>query len=825
MNKCIFLCTAAVTPIAIACAAPARAQTDVPPQSTSAPSSAAVSIAARPSGATGSQSSSAVPATTAPNDSNQLPEVIVTAQKRSERLRDVPISVTAVSGAQLANLGITQPRDLVKVVPGLTYTESSFGAPVYTLRGVGLEVSAIGVAPAVSVYSNQVPLPYSRMAEGASLDVERVEVLKGPQGTLFGQNATGGAINYIPAAPTREPTAGASFTYGRFNELDGTGYVSGSLSDTVRARLSVDTEHRDGWQYNYVTPPPSTTENAVAENRNGVRDFTDARLLVDWDASNSLKFELNVNGWVDHSDTEAKQKIAYSADSPGGRQGAPGYPDLQAQLMAYPNAPNDARAAGFDVPDQLRRDDNFFQTSVRADWKISPTTTFTSITAFSQLNVFEPSDNDATYLPEHYAAETGDVRSYFQEARLAGTALAGRLNWLVGGNYSNDQIHDEQLFHVVGTNTEVGPIVFDSGTILQDQRITSYAGFGNLEYKLLDNLTLQGGLRYTKRDDKFSGCLLDNGAPDSVAPAAAFLSFLATGNMITIPPGGCVTLNAATFLPEEVDRDLNENNLSYRTGVSWKVTPDALLYANVTRGYKGGAFEAYPYVISSEVTAAPQEQVISYEVGSKVVVLDHRVEITDALFYSDYKDKQEVGHANIPPFGTLPALLSIPKSRILGAELEVAARPVEGLTVRAAGSYINSKVLSDYTITSALATAVLTDIRGSAFPNTPKLQLDSRADYERPVSASMDAVIGADVNYQSHTIGDFAGGPLFNIPSYAVVDLRGGVQAPGGRWRVELWGKNIANKFYTTGIQHQNDIVTREAGLPVSYGVTVSGKV
>ena len=149
---------------------------------------------------------------------------------------------------------------------------------------------------------------------------------------------------------------------------------------------------------------------------------------------------------------------------------------------------------------------------------------------------------------------------------------------------------------------------------------------------------------------------------------------------------------------------------------------------------------------------------------------------------------------------------------------------MQGLTAHAAGSYVNSRVLSDYTITSALATAVLTDIRGSVFPNTPKWQFDETLDYVRPVSTTMEAFAGATLTYQSHTIGDFAGGPLFKIPSYAVVDVRAGVQAPGSHWRVEVWGRNIGNKFYVTGIQHQNDIVTREAGLPVTYGVTLSGK-
>ena len=177
-----------------------------------------------------------------------LQEIVVTAQKRAERLNDVPMSVSAATGEQLKQLGVNSPAALEKVVPGFVFTQSAYAAPVYTIRGIGSYDEAIAISPAVGVYVDQVPLPFSRMTPGASFDLARVEVLKGPQGTLFGENSTGGAVNYIPNRPTDQFAAGGELTYGRFNEADADAFVSGPIGNTFRARLAVRTEQRGDWQ-------------------------------------------------------------------------------------------------------------------------------------------------------------------------------------------------------------------------------------------------------------------------------------------------------------------------------------------------------------------------------------------------------------------------------------------------------------------------------------------------------------------------------------------------------------------------------------------------
>ena len=248
--------------------------------------------------ASGAAPIAATAATAAAAEAPVVGEVIVTAQKRNERLGDVPLSITAASGEQLAKQGISGPADLEKIAPGFTYRLSQNGTPVFAIRGIGFYSEQVANAPTVTIYTDQIPLPYARMAEGAGYDVERVEILKGPQGTLFGQNSTGGAVNYIEAKPQDSFHYGADVTYGRFNEVDADVFVTGPIAKGLTARLAFRHESRDDWQ-------KSTTRIAG----NGQHGFDGARLLIDWRPIDRLKIELNLNGWADTSDTQQQQQV------------------------------------------------------------------------------------------------------------------------------------------------------------------------------------------------------------------------------------------------------------------------------------------------------------------------------------------------------------------------------------------------------------------------------------------------------------------------------------------------------------------------------------
>jgi len=756
-----------------------------------------------------------LPTLAAAEEAASVDEVVVTARKRAEPLSEVPLSMAVLSAQAVAALDVKAPADLEKAVPGFVFTASAYDAPVFTLRGVGFFNEALGAPPAVSVYLDQVPLPFSAMTEGAALDLARVEVLRGPQGVLFGQNATGGAVNFIPAQPTATPQAGADLTYGRFNTAEVGGYLSGPLSDTVQSRLAVRGERRDGFRRNYFGDDDA---------KNGRRDFVSGRLLTDWRPAAAVKLQLNLNGWIDRSDTRAKQKIAYAPLSPlaaGGYPGSPGYPDLQAKLEAYPVAPADDRAAGFDPRVSPRRHDSFRQAAVRADVEVAPRTTLTSISSYSHLRVWRPNDIDGTIYPDIFITVDGRIETYSQELRLAGATPSQRVQWLVGGNYEHDAVDDTQQIHMNGTNSGFGAVRFQGLANVNDQKVETSSAFANLDLALTDRLSAQGGVRYTDRRDHFSGCLADPGGPGGIRDGFAALSMALSGTTTAIAPGACVTLGADNKPVDRVRRALNEDNVSFRTGLSWRPGPGSLLYGSVARGYKGGAFDTLPAIRPSQIDPVRQERVTAYEVGLRGALPDARLQADAAVFHYDYDDKQIAGYVDTgAPFGLLPALVSIPRSRVDGAGAEAHWRPTADFDLDLSAAYLETRVRGRFMTSSPLGGLV--DIDGEAFPNAPKWQLTGDTEYRFDAPGPSRGFVGATLSYRSRTSAAFGGGVLFAVKASTLLDLRAGLEPRNQAWRLEVWGKNVTDAYYWTSVEHVEDTVTRLAGMPATWGVTLT---
>ncbi|HJQ17429.1 MAG TPA: TonB-dependent receptor [Allosphingosinicella sp.] len=767
------------------------------------------------------QETSAPPAQNASTRENALDEIVVTAQKRTERLMDVPLSITSASGDQLANRGITETSQLSKLVPGFTYQESNYGTPILTIRGIGYFDGAFGAGPSVMTYLDQVPMPYVLMTRGATLDLERVEVLKGPQGTLFGQNSTGGAINYIAAKPTPELSAGARVSYGRFNAVDAEGFLSGPLSSTLRARLAVRGEFADGWQKSITRP----------DDRWGKKEFYNGRLLLDWTPSETLSFTLNLSGWQENSEIAATQlqQIAFAVPTPN-----PLNQFVYDALNAAPIRLDNARSADW-TPGIGHKDNTFYMIALRGDWNISDEVTLTSITAYSRLKVSQPFDPDGMAF-ENFStySHPGLLTSFTQELRVAGTT--DRLKWMVGGNFQRDIANESSAIRNEATNGVLprqgtggaGVVFVDTTAYLFNQQPTIWGVFGSVDYELTDQLTAQVSARYTEQTRQFEGCIRDNGPGTFGEPAALGflgLSELFSGSPSVMGPDRCLTLNDTTtnpallFKPVHVFNKLKENNVSWRASLNWKPDNDSLLYVYAAKGYKAGTFSTPPGVTASEFDPIGQESVMAYEAGAKHS-FGRQVDISGAIYYYDYKDKQLVGVANIFPFGNLPKLVNIPKSRVWGAEFEVTARPIDRLRLQGGVSYVNSRVQEDPAIPIDAVTGATTTFVGEAFPNTPKWQMIGDAEYGIPISGTAQAFIGGSVVHRSKSNAQFSDRPEFTLPSYTTIDLRAGVEWE--KWRAQIWGRNITNKYYWVNVLRLSDTINRIAAMPVTYGITLS---
>jgi outer membrane receptor protein involved in Fe transport len=465
--------------------------------------------------------------------------IVVTAQKRSETVNRVGMSINAATGDQLAARGIVDTSQLGKIVPGFTFDATIYGAPVYTIRGIGFQESSLAASPAVSVYVDEVPLPFSAETLGAALDVERVEVLKGPQGTLYGQNSTGGAVNYVAAKPTDQFAAGLNGSFGRFNTGDITGYVSGPVAPDVESRISVRYLRADGWQKS-ATRPGHTL---------GHLDQLSGRWLTTWNAGSNLRLGLSVSGWRDHSDTPAQQFALY----------VPGIaPFANRTVAALSPTPQKSRLAEWDPGTSFRRDNYFYQAALRAEWDLGGSTTFTSISSYQRYDRDQPIDADGTQYQVLHILETGQVKTLFQELRLSGI-FWGQGHWIVGGNYERDRTYDSHLFGLAdATSSYTGGLQNENR-----QNVRTKAVYANAEYPVLDKLTLQGGLRYTDSDRHYLGCTRDTG--NGIA-----------GGIFGVAPGGCITaLPSGSF--GVVDANLNEDNVSWHVGLNYQLNSQVLI--------------------------------------------------------------------------------------------------------------------------------------------------------------------------------------------------------------------------------------------------------
>ncbi|MGD9659819.1 MAG: TonB-dependent receptor [Porticoccaceae bacterium] len=757
----------------------------------------------------------------------QLEEIIVTAQKRSQDINDVGMSVSAASRDQLTNLGVSDVGDLVKVAPGLTYTPSQNGTPLFTLRGVGFNDYTPGASPAVSVYVDEVPLAYGAFTKGVSLDLERVEVLKGPQGILFGQNSTGGAINYIAAKPSQEFEAGVKGSYGRFNRLEAEGFVSGGLSDTMSARIALSGTRADEWQ-----------QSTSSSQELGEEEVFRGRAQLLWEPTETASVLFGLNGWTDKSDTQAMQLrgLALQVSDPSQALLADVNETQRRidQFKALTTTGDDARKADWDQDRDLSRDDNFFQLSVRADFDLTDTMTLTSITSYSEFEEDYAMDRDATPFKNAGINMVGSVESFSQELRLAGST--DNTEWLLGANYaSNDVSGTEEILTGASTNTATlpgGPWI-DDGTTNITQDIKDLGIFANVEYMVTENLTALAGARYAENENDYSACITSNTL--GIRTTFPFFADVLRG----LPPSGfvadtddCVALNSAfetSFTPTELS--LDEENVSWRVGLNYDATDDLLVYGLISEGYKTGSFPILPASSTSQYNPVTQESVLAYELGFKWSFPDQGIQFNGAVFNYEYEDKQVRGIVKDPVFNQLDRLVNIPESSIQGVEFDLTMSPINGLIVRLAGTYVDTEVDEFYSIFNALTQQMEPgingvraqgDFSGSELPFTPDLHFVADVDYHWSISDSLGAFVGANMVYNSETNSTFGDPADTRIDAYTTLDLRAGIESPDGQWSASLWGRNVTDEYYWTNQFYSQDVIARFAAKPATYGVAFS---
>lgn len=757
---------------------------------------ALATLAAAPTAANAAEES-------APAETRDPNEIVVTANKREENLSKVGLTINAIGEAQLEQRNITSLQDLATAVPGLIYTQTDSNTPVYTLRGIGFYDTTLGAYPSVSVYLDETPLSFPVLTSQTLFDIQRVEVLKGPQGTLFGNNATGGAINYIAAKPTSEPEGAVSIDFGRFNTFTADAHISGPITENLLARIAVHATSGDGWQKSISRPG----------DRNGASETFSARFLLDWRPTDRLRIQTNLNGWRDRSEPPAAQFQKFVPNFP--------IPAGSAFVPFVPNAIDKARLADWTEQARPEADNRLLQASARADFEVSNSILLTSLTSYVDYKQRQVPEGDG--LPQRridVSQNDGFIHSFSTELRLADNDDP-IFRWTLGANYSRDvsfeidstDQHDGTSFYT----DQFAGLSFPGNTFTNRQVMKNYAFFGAGEYTI-GQLTLKASARYTQADRATDNCNLGFLAGPEPNNILTFFNLL-TG--VTNPSGSCTVLGP-NFQLHRFQKELNQNNVSWRAGADWKPNDDLLAYFFVAKGYKAGSFPALAGSFDLAYSPVTQESVLDVEGGIKAQLFDRKVSLNLSAFYNDYRDKQVKSKLVDPIFGRLDALVNIPKSEIKGFEVELNARPVTGLALGAALTYLDSELVEADNLFSLAG--LPGNFSGNPIPRTSKWTANANFNYSFPIGSSAQAFVGSQLTYRSHATSSIGNEPDFLLPGATIIDAQIGVDLNDDKFRIMLWGKNITNEFYLTNIYQYTDGISRFAGRPATYGITLGYK-
>ncbi|WP_373081756.1 TonB-dependent receptor [Zhongshania sp.] len=789
-----------------------------------------------------------------------IEEVLVTAQKREEGANDIPLAIATYTGEDLVALGVSDTTDLGKLLPGFSYADGGFNTPIYTLRGVGFNENSQTASATVGVYIDEFNLPFPIMTKGSNLDLARVEVLKGPQGTLYGRNTTGGAINYIANKPSDSLIYGGSLGYSSYETTEANGFISGPLSETVSARLALrGINSSEGWQRSRTRHASSDAYNGktgrdlggeyqqFGYDTLGEVDKQSGRFSLSWLVADNIDLSYHLDGWRDRSEPQALQVIAI--ESQNATLGAAG---LHPEVADYPvndKDTQDNRAA--DWPNngmEFRLNDSFYSTGVRVSWTLSESLEAVFLGSAGRF------ESDGSFIPQSGVDTVNTERNVFAttdyynlEWRLAGH-YRDDVFWQLGVNYSEDDVAEFQRLHhetvsiifPVDAPDGDGVAGLDNRSGFGGNQVAEVAAlFMHSEWEFADSWTLSGGARYTDESRKFNGCGQDvnvddepgadqdsPGAQDEgVGLAGAFsgLSLLQSPLAGFAPgsaeQGGCFTLDNETRQPGRYFGELNEDNVSGRLALDWRFAEDMLAFVALSRGFKSGSFPVINISDSVQFEPVTQEQLDALEIGGKLTLLDKTMQLNASVFDYRYKDKQLVTNFRDPVFGALPILRNAPKSTVRGAELDVKYTPIEGLYISVAAAYLDTEVEE---FISGDSNGDEFDFAGKPFNYSPRWEYTLLLDYVLPVFDNYELSMGVDYSYSGETNASLEQDDRFFIDDYGLINARLGFAPTAGPWQLMLWSRNLGDEYYYNNVTNQLDTIGRYTGMPVSYGVTLS---
>lgn len=791
--------------------------------------------------------------------------IIVTAQKREQSLQDVPIVVTAISAQTLQDTGVKDIKDLTILTPGLLVTSTSNeSVTTARIRGIGTVGDNAGLESSVGVVIDGVYRPRNGVGFGDLGELERIEVLKGPQGTLFGKNTSAGVINVVTKRPSSEFGANVELTAGDYGAMEGAASITGPFSDSIAGRLYVASREHDGYLDIVRGPGPRTEDEDVD------RKFKTARGQLLFTLSDDLDIRLT----ADYTDRDehccaAPQAVltpvagvltVLNALSPGSFRN----PADPFDRVAYSN-----RSTKQEVEDK--------GASAEVNWDLEALggVTATSITAWRDWETINGQDADFTTVDILYRRPDGNFGNSFkqltQEFRLAGESE--KLSWLVGLFYADEDLDSRdqliqgtqfQQYFIGLTGGPASPLVglpptaYPANAATRDvyqQESKNWALFTNNSIRFTDALELTLGLRYTDEskdlDSKYSnehngqGCSLLRANTALRAAASGLAGPVAQGQALTIYGIGCsVTYADPIFGNVATSQSLDEEEWSGTAKIAYRFNDDVMSYLSYAKGYKAGGFNLYRerngiFFLPIGAPGGPtldtdthfeKETVDSYELGVKTQWADNSLLVNGALFYQDYSDFQ------LNTFTGLQFIVtSLPQVVSQGVDLDfVWYTPLEQLSFQGGVTY------AETTIEDFGGPANLAFFRPEREDDTlsfaPEYSASLSATFEQPIGDSllMRANIGARYTSEYNTGSNLD--PRKMQDAMTLVNARVGFGAEDEKWMVELWALNVTDEEYyqvlfdatlqgsSTAAGASQSTLNGFLGAPRTYGVTARFK-
>lgn len=733
-----------------------------------------------------------------------MEEVIVTAQKREQNLQDTPISVTAFTGDALQKLGLRQSVDVTAQTPNFSvgFPNGETGIPALFIRGVGLSDFRVFTPAAIAPYADEVYIAQNAGQIFQLMDMERVEVLRGPQGTLYGRNATGGAVNYISRKPTDTLEADVRLTGAQYGYTQFEGAVGGPVTDDLGFRLALLSSQSDGWLKN----------RATGNDQQGIDELA-WRALMQWDATDAVDLLFNVHGGRTRSDSVQYRHLGVW-DATGTMCALDAIRAGQcADILGYSeNAPYGSLPAvpAFDEGNydfEAKNDTDFWGASIKATVDVGDMMV-TSITAYDDLDDLRPEETDAS--PNDLLTGVLGVKqkTFSQDLRLSGER--DDWNWLAGVYYLNDDARDRSGFDILGalrptligvddplvcadangvtppagnpTGFCPGQFVYTSGS-RTDQEITSWSVYGDASVVYSDKLTLNFGLRYTDETVKHDVLEIYD------EPAA--------GNPVRL-----AAKNEVSF-----------NRVSGRFVVNWQATPEVMYYGGVSSGFKAGGIDS----TADGTVPYRSENLISYEGGVKSMLANGALRLNASLFYYDYKDLQVFTFVVVGA-QTFSVLSNASDASIKGGELELQWLPTETTFVNFGFGYLDTKY--DNFVDNITGD----DFSGNEIIMSPKVTLNGLVQQDYRLGNGSRMTFQVDFNYQDDVFFDAQNNPLLSQEAYWLYNARVSWTSTGENWEVAAWGRNLGDKEYIVYAFDLSFFGFNEEmlGTPRSFGAEVS---